>query len=493
MPYITAEGFAQVPIPAGSVLVIGGQSTVRLAPPYPANMSPGPWVTNAAEDRIGPFQTAVTLNIRMGTNPASYTILDPSAEASLSLGGGRSLQAAASAAQLAQGKANVIESWCAGSGAYTNTGPVTRTWQLIFATRAKAYAVRVKWKNPQAAIITIDKTTITPSTTLVLNGEPTGGAAEVNVLWAGSAADAMPAAASVAEETMPASDWMLIVPLAWTGVPNYALYHLRCYVAVANYSYISSANLAGYTDNVIGGLVRQWGFHNAAGDKTAPGSGYVGSGSNAVALPVELEFRTVGRVHRMLGIGDSTFNCSTFTAGGQFASWLEAAARILNSALTTAFYSADNFGWSSQSIAAYSARLPSILAAASYEYVFIQTYSPNTAPTTQAALDANIGRVLDMIKQVRDLGAIPILTMGLPSVLLTTAADDAWRLLSNATWRAYCLATGTAACDVEPTFTDNATPGRIPAAYSGDGTHITTIAGQAVWAAAAAAAVQVAR
>lgn len=396
-------------------------------------------------------------------------------------------------AALVSGAGDVVESWSAGSGAYVNTGPVDRTWQLILAAQAKAYAVRVTPRNPQAGVITLDAATVTPSTTFVTSGDPTGGATPVNVTWAGATSIAMTAAASAAEETLNQSDWILVPPVAWTGVTNgRALYYFRFYFALANYSYISSPNTDTYTDNVAGGLVRQWSFNNAAGDKIASPSGYVGTGSNEVMLPMGIEFREVGRVHRMLAIGDSTSNCSTFTVGGQFASWLAAAANTLNASVTSAFYCADNFGWSSQSVAQYSARLPAILAANTYDYVFIQTYSPNSAPTTQAALDANIGRVLDMVARVRASGAIPILTMGIPSALLN-AADDAWRLQSNVTFRAFCANTNTASCDVEPTFTDGSTPGRIPAAYSGDGTHITTPAGQAIWAAAAAAAVRMAR
>jgi hypothetical protein len=386
---------------------------------------------------------------------------------------------------------NTVEVWSSGAGPYV-AGPVDRTWQLIWAAKAASYAFRISYKNPFTSAFTFDKTTITPSTTFVTGGDPTGGATPVNVLFGGSAACVMPAAASVAEETITPSDWTLVAPVAWTGGGSRSLFHIRTYAALANYPYISSANLAGYTDNMAGGLVRQWGFHNAIGDKIATPAGYVGSGSNQVALPMIIEARQIARNVRILAIGDSTYNCSTYTAGGGFAAWIDAACNLLNNQGGATFYSSVNAGWASQSIAAITQRLPSLLAAHQYDFVFIQTFSPNNAPSTQAGLDADTGRVLEMISRVWASGAIPILTLGIPAVGLNSTADGL-RNTSNALWRSYCAATGTALVDIEATYSDGATPARLLPAYSSDGTHITTVAGQAIWATAAAAAVRAAR
>jgi len=367
--------------------------------------------------------------------------------------------------------------WCPAAGGYSGGGPATRTWQHILAAPSKFYAVRVGYKNPLTSTITIDKTNITASTTYVASGDPTGGATPVNVLFSGSASVTLAAAASVAEETITMSDWTAVAPLAWTGVTNgRALAYIRSYIALSGYTYISQSNLANYPDNVVGGMIRQASFAN--GDYIATPTGFVGTGSNAVGLPMVVEFRDISGSVRIASLGDSTYNCSTFTDGGQFNNWGEQACRYLN-AIGTRYYSFANFGWASQSLATYAARLPSILTANKYDVVVIQTFSPNSAPSTQAGLDADINRVLDMIAQVRTAGAIPILSSGIPAVALNSTTD-ALRKQSNTTFSSIASAMRIQWVDIDSSVSDGASPARLLATVSSDGTHLTTALGQQI-------------
>lgn len=367
------------------------------------------------------------------------------------------------------------------SGTYSNVALTTRTWQHIIAAPEKYYAVRVRYRNGTASAYTVDKTNITPSGTYVANGDPTGGASPVNITWSGSTSVTVGAQPAVGQETFSAwSDWAVAPAMDWAGVTNgRCLAYIRSYIALANYPYFTNANLAAYPDNALGGLVRQCGFAN--GDYIATPTGFVGAGGSQVALPMDVQFLDVSGALVHGGIGDSTYNCSTYTAGGQLNNWGEAACREL-SVESGRRHSYMNFGWSSQGIrggsaGAYSERLDAILASTQYDSFVIQTYSPNNAPSTQAALDADISTVLQMINKVRTHGAIPILTAGIPAVALN-AVQDALRLQSNDVFAQLASAMRIPWIDHNPEVSDFASPARLLATASSDGTHLTTVTGQ---------------
>lgn len=381
--------------------------------------------------------------------------------------------------------------WCPSAGSFATNGPATRTWTTILAHPNKPFAFRVGYLNPLTTQVTFDKTSITPSSSFVPSGVPTGGAPQTNVLFGGSAPAVQDAAGSVELLTFKMSDWTFAAPIDRVDSPvGMPLSYLKTYISAAGYAYISNAKLANYGQNYADGMIRQVSFAN--GDFIASPAGFVGTGSNAVALAMMVETRDIGGSVRIAGIGDSTFNNSTIESGGQFNSWGEQMCRILNSE-GNRFFSYANFGWSSQGIrggsaGSFAARVPAMLAAADYDVVFVQTHSPNNAPSDRASLDADINAVLNIIEQVRADGAVPIPVAGNPAVALN-ATQDGLRLLSNEFFRSACEAMRIPFVDINSKVSDGNSPARLLTSMSADGTHLTTDLGGATQATASADAV----
>lgn len=371
-----------------------------------------------------------------------------------------------------------VESWCLQGGGVSLAGAGQNgwTWQNTFATRNKAYAFRMAYLNVGTGTFTVDKTTITPSSTYVLNGDPTGGVTPVNVTFSGSASVTTVAAASAAETTFAQSDWMLVNPLDRTDVVNApCMWHHRAFLTASTglgyQNTLSSLTYAG-ASNV--GLVRSG--NAMVGDKIATPAGFVGTLGQGFMMVCAYEFRGVSRTLRLGVIGDS-IAAGTESVGAQYLnSYAEGACNIVNNnlassaSISNAFWSSMNFGWPSQNYTQITARMPSILAAYPVDAMVIPVWSPNSSPSDAATTSTNIGQTLDMIARCIAARVVPILATMPPRNSYGTTNDNPRKTI-NALFRNVAASRGYPLVDFDLLMSDQATPAQLLPNMSTDGLH----------------------
>lgn len=383
------------------------------------------------------------------------------------------------------------------SGPMSSTSVAGYTWQQVVAAKSHAMAARIGYMNLTAADYTVDKTSITPSTTYTGGGstyDPTGSATPVNVLFSGGAPAVVPAG-STAEQGSILSDWTAIDPLARTDVAGgYHLWHIRSYIAnagAAAYPYATSTNYATYAGNTAAGRVWMTGF--MSGDKIGTPAGF--TANNGVALGMTVEFKTFSRQIRVVSIGDSITSgqAATATPGGAFNNFVDGALAIINPTALDygTIFSHVNGGISSQTLPQFTARLANILTHLTPEIVVLPVWSPNTCPSTAAQLAVNNNLILTAIDAILAAGAVPVLWTALPRNTVITSGQDGLRLSNNAFWRTVAATDSFILADFAASM-DGALSGGVTQyipAYSSDDTH-PNAAGQAVMSAILAAALR---
>jgi len=372
---------------------------------------------------------------------------------------------------------SAFETWLPRTSSAGVIGFVGSTWQTIIAVRRPAYAVRLQYINATTASYTVTKTSITPSSTLVLGGDPTGGVTPVNVLWGGAADVVVPAASGAGVTAYSAfSDWMPVQPLARTDLTTaYPLWHLRSFLANAggaDFPFDNPQGYASYPGNVIGGLVRAGGYQTGV-DRIAVPAGFVGN--QGTWLQVNIQFQSLASVTRVAGIGDSIMETSVPSSlGGSANSYGEKACEVLNNSLEKigCVFSFENYGWSSQTYAQLLARLPALLANSPPDVLLLPIGSVNSAAFTEATSAANISLCLDAVRQCRAANVIPVL-LAVTARNSDNATVSDWRRRRNTLFAQMCADQAIAWADIAavPYGDGGADPEQINPLYSVDGLH----------------------
>lgn len=369
------------------------------------------------------------------------------------------------------------------AGGHNAPGGASTTFQQVIAVRGPAYAVRATYYNQvETGGYTVTSTNIAPSSVYNPRGNASG--APKKIQWSGAdscTVPAAPAAGMVAYGTP--SDWTPISPLAWTEAPAvpYTLWHVRSFMAAAGYPFlaVNGANFANYSGNAVGGLVR---FGTLRGmdwiDTYGPPAAYDGL-SDGLFMPLVLEFRTLSSMQRVLYFGDSIANGVIALGGGQLASFAERACNIANGDARTAsigrLFCASNHGVGSQTFEQIYGRLPAALTSVAGEVVLLPVFSPNSPRSTQAAVDADVARVLDGIARVRAVGATPVLYTGSPYPGMSVA-QDGFRKAINSLFLNYCSATGLLVADLDAVVSAGGSPANWKPGYSNDALHPSDVA-----------------
>jgi lysophospholipase L1-like esterase len=257
-----------------------------------------------------------------------------------------------------------------------------------------------------------------------------------------------------------------------------------------NYPYNTIGNYATYTGNTVSG--RSWRTGFMSGDKIASPSGF--TDNSGIALFMNVEFKEFARHIRIVSLGDSLTGLSGVadSNGGQFNTVTDQAVATMNASSTSngTLWSNLNCGQTSQTLPGFIGRLQQILTNHQPDIVVLPVWSPNTSPTTAAALATNNGLVLDAINRILSSGAIPLLWTS-PPQNSTTAAIDALRISNNTYWRKVATASGYILADFASVMdgTPISSVTQWASNYSSDGTH-WGVAGQAAAAQILAAALR---
>jgi lysophospholipase L1-like esterase len=382
--------------------------------------------------------------------------------------GGKSILQAA--AMIARSRSNIELIGNGSTGTVSTLASGGYTWQKIVAARSRPFACRVSYQNLTTSSYTVNKTTITPSTTFVA-GDPTGGATPVNVLFSGGAPAVVPVGtANLPSEIM--SDWMPIAPVDRADGGSYPLFHIRSYISAASaYPYLSGSDYAGNPENAAAGLVRACGFQ--LGDFIASPAGF--TNNSGVRLQMNVEFKSLARFIRVAALGDSLVaNNVTGNTGAWDFNILDRAVKLINPSVISygALLSSINCGISSQTLPQFMARLPQILANHTPDVVVLPVWSPNTEPTTQAAIDANNNLVIEAINQILTAGAVPVLWTS-PTQDSMSSAADTLRIANNNLWKTIAAGGGYYLADFASVLdgTPVASVTQWTAGTSDDGTH----------------------
>lgn len=358
----------------------------------------------------------------------------------------------------------------ASSGAWSSSSAVGKTWQHQIGLRSKPFAVRVTYDNPTLTAYTVDKTTAYCSATYPsAGGDPTGGA-YTNILFAGAASIALPAASDANSHAFVQSDWTIVNPIARTDVVGspYLMY-IKSYIAnggATAYPYRTNTNHSGYPSNTTSGLVRVGGF--GAGDTSA--SAMSSWANPSLYLPMTLEVRSLSRIVRVLSLGDSVIQGPNNASGGILASMVERAVTLLNAQSSNRMHCHQNFGWAGQYSLEMYPRITNILAKFPADVVVLSAWSPNDAAATDSASANSMARMLRVVDEVRAAGAYPVLLLGTPKDAFS-AAQDTQRLATNAAITAMGAAFGIQVVDIASPISVVGAPMTWSASYSADGLH----------------------
>lgn len=321
-----------------------------------------------------------------------------------------------------------VWSWSTWPGGASTSGLTNSTWQFQIAVPAKAYAAQVAFFNPLAGTPTIDKVSVTPSSTYVLDEDATGGT-QVPFTFGGggSASVTLTTRPSANECAIDLSDWVDVSPVDRTDVVGgLNILHFKSYCALGGQPYTDILGASGYAGNTAAGYIRR--ASTCSGDKIA-NAFY--SGSNAgLCLLMAIKLRVLGRALRLGVIGDSIAAGTTGAGTGIVSTFAEQACHIANNqaiasgAVLPRFWSSMNFGWGGQTMAQIQQRLAAVLTAnPGLDAMLIPVWSPNSAPTTQDGANAVMSKFLGMVHQCVTAGVEPIPFTPTPYNALSAPAD----------------------------------------------------------------------
>lgn len=382
--------------------------------------------------RISGKNTELSGIVTSSRNPVTGGIENVSAD------GKSVLQAAA---MVARSRSNIETVSIGNSGGFSTTTTTNRTWQRVVGLRSVPLILRVQYVNPHTVAYTVDKTNIKLSTAYVANaggGDPAGAMTPLNVLWS-SAASVEAAIGSAAAPSHTAwSDPLFLPTVTRSDGGTFPIAYIRSFIANAGatgYPYLGANNYANNPANNINGLVRLCGFQ--AGDFITTPTGF--TDVTGLRLPMNLEFTEFCRGIKIVSLGDSVTsgNASGGGIGGVDRSFVDVALESINPTVVSygTILSHANCGVSSKTIPEFLGLLDAILTQQTPDVVIIPIWSPNTSPTTKAALDVNNGLVLQAISKIMASGAVPILWSPVPKSASSTAAVDALRVSNTTYWR----------------------------------------------------------
>jgi len=400
----------------------------------------------------------------------------------------------------------MVEQYGRGAGVFSSVGWTgitsnpTTTFQNFIATRGKPYAVRVVYFNPLTTPYTINntyafKSSTEPAPVGNTSISPTGTAQAV--LFSGSASAVVPACTVAGVPTYLASDWLTLNPIERTDYPNtFYEYAFRSYTSLGGVAIDADSNgvtyplnLGQYSSTNIPNLTR-WNeaISDATGSIAASNTGIIRGNDNNVIIPVYFEFAVAAKVLKVVSVGDSitagsAVGSPTYTqatsAGGGIWGFVERAVNLVNNQIASSNYylSHINTGVGGQvvlstSAQSFYARLPGLLASATPDVVVIPAWSPNSAPSTQAAYDTQLASVFIGIQQITTAGAIPLLWTSPPASAFLSDAQEVYRLKSNTLLRQLATSGNIALADIDAVMSNNVSPkADMISGYSNDTVH----------------------
>ncbi len=387
-----------------------------------------------------------------------------------------------------------------------NNAGAGNTWCMKMAAPGDFDAVRVFYYNGVATGTTVVKAIVAATETALQDTDvnrwrPVVGGTEYSTLdateqygwksvtWSG-ASSITPAAGSATAPTVVSSDWIPLRSVPRSDGSAFPLVHVRMNFTVSNSSYTASDISMNTATAANGGFIFQcgWGADASGLYVTAPAANNPSGAQNRNTPAIGVQFRTRKPGIAIIGIGDSLTQCAAVVADG-FSSWgWRAAAAISAAGLPCGFV---NNGVASQDASVFSVAGTNAITKWGANVVTYQSFSPNgpSAPpfNTDALMRYTVQQqsayMQNVISAAKAAGAIPIIASPLPSLNITNASQDAYRLSYNT--QVLTFASDRASMDWNAPFTDGASPARINSTYlyatDGLGVHVNE-AGVAVQA-----------
>lgn len=172
--------------------------------------------------------------------------------------------------------------------------------------------------------------------------------------------------------------------------------------------------------------------------------------------------------HTVMALGDSL--TQGFGTVGTMNSWAHKACAALTSNSRPITYA--SAGWTGQTTIQIQARAIIDLPVIKPTVCFVETFSPNDGTPTQALVNAQLTRALNIASYCQTLGIVPILKTGVPWNTFDATADAA-RMVGVNQVKSWGAANQFLVWDENSIVTDGASPQRLQAQYQySDNAHI---------------------